>query len=178
MLRGLSNCLNLSLDAALQINKEIFRKRFEQFVEKNSFMDAEEIDLNKLRLFLCIKKEIVHNFKRELCGHLYGKTIESFFKLGIYSISLMNRQTVRKRKFELRLNDDIAKDILYNEARKIFMQFVSTYRNKTKHHNAVKELRNIIHFSSYIVSPILIDGQRNENTKISNIFLKEFLLVV
>jgi hypothetical protein len=153
--------LGMSSDVALKINKEILKRRFEQFLEKGSLCDTEEMELTKLRLLLCIKKEVVSDFKREMCGRLYGLTIESFFKLGIYSISLKERELVRKKKFELRLNDDIASQIIYFEARKVLMQFVSTYRNKIKHHNTFKELRNIILFSNFMVSPILDDKQGN-----------------
>jgi hypothetical protein len=41
------------------------------------------------------------------------------------------------------------------------MQFVSAYRNKIKRHDASKELRNMILFSNFVVSPILDDGQGN-----------------
>jgi hypothetical protein len=153
--------LGMSLDVALKINKEILKQRFEQFLEKGSLCDTEEIELTKLRLLLCIKKEVVSDFKREMCGRLYGLTIESFFKLGIYSISLKERELVRKRKFELRLDDDMASQIIHFEARKVLMQFVSAYRNKIKRHDASKELRNMILFSNFVVSPILDDGQGN-----------------
>jgi hypothetical protein len=56
VLNELCYCFDMSLDVALKINKEILKRRFEQFLEKGSLCDTEEMELTKLRLLLCIKK--------------------------------------------------------------------------------------------------------------------------
>jgi hypothetical protein len=160
-LKKLCTSLNLNPKAALEINKSILKQRFEQLVEKGSITTAEEIELNNLRLYLCIKKNEYNDLKNELCGRPYRHTIGETFKKGLYSSETNIQENIRNTALKLRIDNDMAIAHLDLEVRKILMQFIATHRSKTSRVESSKELRNMVLFYNHSVSPILTTITKN-----------------
>lgn len=147
--------LNLNQSSAIEIHESILKQRLIQLVEKGTITTSDEIELNNLRLFLCINKKSYNNLKNELCGRSYKRTIKEFFKKGLYTPGIESRKIIRDKMIKLRIDNETAIKNLDEVARKVLMQFVVTYRSKTNSLEAIKELRNMILFYDYSVTPII-----------------------
>jgi hypothetical protein len=115
-------------------------------VEKGIINDADEIELEKLRVFLCIGQKHTRETKKEICGRMFSQTVQFVLGIGLNTTELKDIQNVKKRKSELRLDDIMAQEILDVEARKVLMQFVSTSRAKSNPLDAAKVIKKMILF--------------------------------
>ena len=78
--------------------------------------DAEE--LSKLRALLCIPKADRDAMHRELCGSLYRTAVEAALNQGIDGFGLDDKKAVAAARDDLKLDRDLAKDVLSTTARK------------------------------------------------------------
>lgn len=57
----------------------------------------------------------------------------------------------------VRLDPELAKELLSSTVRKAFMGFISRSRNKANRLEAAKELKSLVFFSNMVVTPLLED---------------------
>jgi hypothetical protein len=165
VLNDLCYHLNFSLENAKEINGSIYKQRFEQLVEKRNLTEADEVELEKLRILLCINDEYAREVKKAFCGQFYSQAIQEAFNMGIEHFCFDDRETVKKRKLDLRLENDMALEILDSESRKAFMKYVSMSRTKSNRLDAAKEIKKMVLFSNTVVSSLLEDAVQEPNCK-------------
>ena len=68
-----------------------------------------------------------------------------------------DREEVLKVMRDVRLDPELAKEILGSTVRKAFMGFISRSRNKANRLDAAKELKSLVFFSNMVVTPLLED---------------------
>ena len=64
---------------------------------------------------------------------------------------------MKKTLQNVRLDAELAKELLSNTARKAFMGFITRSRNKPNKLESAKELKALVYFSNIVVTPLLED---------------------
>merc|ERR1712217_382703 len=76
-------CLNLSPIIAQKINISIFSQKLHQMIEKKSLNDLDEIEIEKLRVTLCIQDDKGRKILANFLGKCYEKRVNETLKVGI-----------------------------------------------------------------------------------------------
>ena len=87
------------------------------------------------------------------------QAVEDAVNAGIDRFSFDDRDNVKRSQKELRIPEDLAKEILDTVARKAFIQFISRSRSQRDRLEAAKELKRMVFFSNIVVAPLLEDTQ-------------------
>lgn len=165
VLNELITRLNMNEELAMDINFGIYRTRFEQFLEAKKITEEQDNELNKLRIMLCIEQERANELRRDLCGKIYRMAIVDAFAAGINTFGFDEREKCKRVKNDLRLDDNMAKEILDAEARKAFMAMVNKARLQGNRLTAAKQMKDLVFFSNVVVSPLLEDAWGAEGAK-------------
>ena len=88
-----------------------------------------------------------------------SQAVEDAVNAGIDRFSFDDRDNVKRAQKELRIPEDLAKEILDTVARKAFIQFISRSRSQRDRLEAAKELKRMVFFSNIVVAPLLEDTQ-------------------
>ena len=88
-----------------------------------------------------------------------AQAVEDAVNAGIDRFSFDDRDNVKRSQKELRIPEDLAKEILDTVARKAFIQFISRSRSQRDRLEAAKELKRMVFFSNIVVAPLLEDTQ-------------------
>merc|ERR1711920_1078208 len=162
LLNNLCLSLNFSHEKAKEVNHSIFQTRLKQLVVKKKITNVEEDELETLRLQLCIEEHQARKFKKDILGRPYKQAIHEAFRAGLRSSNILDKANVRKRKFKLRIEDNIAKEIINSEIKKFLIAFVAISQTKSIPMEAAKEIKNMLLFLNFVVGPLLKDtiGQK------------------
>ena len=95
--------------------------------------------------------------KSENEGSEYLQAIEDALNAGHERFSFEDRDNVKKVLQDVRLDPELAKDLLSSTARKAFMGFITRSRNKANKLESAKELKALVYFSNLVVTPLLED---------------------
>jgi hypothetical protein len=98
VLNDLCYRLNLSEHDARRINNSIFKQRLKQLVSKGVITDADEIELEKLRVLLCIKEQDARETTKELCGTLFREAVQFALGLGMDTFESSDVEHIKKKK--------------------------------------------------------------------------------
>ena len=85
------------------------------------------------------------------------QAVDDALNAGHERFSFDDRDSVKKTLQDVRLDPEIAKEVLSSTARKAFMGFISRSRNKANKLEAAKELKALVYFSNIVVTPLLED---------------------
>lgn len=85
------------------------------------------------------------------------QAVEDALNAGHERFSFDDRDNIKKTLQDVRLDSELAKEILSTTARKAFMGFISRSRNKANKLEAAKELKALVYFSNIVVTPLLED---------------------
>merc|ERR1712113_472404 len=166
LLNNLCLSLNFSHEKAKEVNYSIFQTRLKQLVVKKKITKVEEDELETLRLQLCIEEHQARKFKKDILGRPYKQAIHEAFRAGLRSSNILDKANVRKRKFELRIEDSIAKEIINSEIKKFLIAFVATSQTKSTPMEAAKEIKNMLLFLNFVAGPLLKDAIGKKGRKV------------
>lgn len=85
------------------------------------------------------------------------QAIEDALNAGHERFSFEDRENVKKTLQDVRLDPELAKEMLSTTAKKAFMGFITRSRNKPNKLEAAKELKALVYFSNLVVTPLLED---------------------
>merc|ERR1711972_325804 len=176
LLNKLCMSLNFSQEKAKEVNYCIFKTRLKQLVVKEKITNDEENELETLRLQLCIEENQARKFKKDILGWLYKQAIHEAFRAGIRSSNILDEANVRKRKFKLRIEDNIAKDIINSEIKKFLIAFVAISQTKSILMEAAREIKDMLLFLNFVVGPLLKDTMGQKGRKVFSRFNMKFLV--
>merc|ERR1711920_885980 len=166
LLNNLCLSLNFSHEKAKEVNHSIFQTRLKQLVVKKKITNVEEDELETLRLQLCIEEHQARKFKKDILGRPYKQAIHEAFRAGLCASNILDKANVRKRKFELRIEDSIAKEITNSEIKKFLIAFVATSQTKSTPMEAAKEIKNMLLFLNFVAGPLLKDAIGQKGRKV------------
>merc|ERR1712190_269342 len=114
----------------------------------------------------CIEENQARKFKKDILGRPYKQAIHEAFRAGLRSSNILDKVNVRKRKFELRIEDNIAKNIINSEIKKFLIAFVATSQTKSTPMEAAKEIKDMLLFLNFVVGPLLKDAIGQKGRKV------------
>ena len=85
------------------------------------------------------------------------QVVEDALAAGIDRFSFTDRDNVKGAVKDLKLGDELAKEILDACARKTFQGFITRSRSQSNRLEAAKELKRLVYYSNIVVAPLLED---------------------
>lgn len=152
-------------DAAMELNHSLYRQKLSSLLEKKHLTDADSEELARLQRMLCVPTEDRDAIHKELCGALFRETVSSAMSVGIDGFGYDDRQAVAKAFEDLKIDRQVAKEIVDEVGRKYLLQFISTSRNQRDRITAAKELKKMVFFSNIVIAPIVEDLKTEEDRK-------------
>jgi len=142
-------------DAAAGVHSEIYKQKLDSMLEKKRLTDEDEKELVKMRVLLCIPESTVKEAHKERCGAIFRATLEKALQSGIDGFSTQLMNMVVKCAKDLRMDQDLAVDLLSTSVKKVFQSCIKTAKGKSTRLEQAKELKKMVFFSNLVVSPLL-----------------------
>ena len=152
-------CERLSFDAAdaAAMHVEIYKQKAEALVSKGSLTDQDAADLDRLRVLLCVQRDDVAKVSRETAGKKYAAAVAAALAAGSDGFSPQDEAKVAEARRAVRLDPEVARSILSDQARKAFLSAISKSRSARSREAQGQELRQMVIFSNVVVAPLLKD---------------------
>ena len=77
MLQSICEKLQFLSEVAADVNKENYRTKMEQVMEKKKLTDEDVEALSRVRRLLCVPKDVVDTCTREICGAVYKAQVQA-----------------------------------------------------------------------------------------------------
>ena len=160
-------CERLSFDAAdaAAMHVEIYKQKADALVAKGSLTDQDAADLDRLRVLLCVQRDDVAKVARETAGKKYAAAVAAALAAGVDAFSPQDEAAVAEARRAVRLDPEVARSILSDQARKFFLASISKSRSARSREAQGQELRNMVIFSNVVVAPLLKDLRSSEEVE-------------
>ncbi len=152
-------------DAAMELHRTLYRQKLSTLLEKKTLTEEDDTELARLQRLLCVTMEDRNAMHKELCGSLFKEVVSGAMAGGIDGFNFEDRIAVKKGFESLRLDRQIAKEIVEEVGRKYLMQFVTTSKTQRDRINAAKELKKMVFFSNIVLAPLVEDLKTEEDKK-------------
>ena len=157
VLQSICEKLQFPPEVAADVNKENYRTKMEQVMEKKKLTDEDVEALSRVRRLLCVPKDVVDACTREICGAVYKAQVQAALSVGTEAFTPELRDRCKAAKDAVRLTDDMALEILKGEVTKAFLIYIKTARTKQNKIEQSKEIRKMVYFNSTVVTPMVSD---------------------
>ena len=157
VLQQICEALQFPPELAAEVNKENYRTKMEQVMEKKSLTDEDVEALSRVRRLLCVPKDVVDQCTREICGAVYKNQVRSALSVGTEAFTPQLRDRCKLAKNKVRLTDEMALEILKAEVTTAFMAYIRVARTKGNKIEQSKEIRKMIYFNQTVVTPMVTD---------------------
>ena len=157
VLQQICEALQFPPELAAEVNKENYRTKMEQVMEKKSLTDEDVEALSRVRRLLCVPKDVVDQCTREICGAVYKNQVRSALSVGTEAFTPQLRDRCKAAKNKVRLTDEMALEILKAEVTTAFMAYIRVARTKGNKIEQSKEIRKMIYFNQTVVTPMVTD---------------------
>ena len=77
VLQSICEKLQFPPEVAADVNKENYRTKMEQVMEKKKLTDEDVEALSRVRRLLCVPKDVVDTCTREICGAVYKAQVQA-----------------------------------------------------------------------------------------------------
>ncbi|KAK3247525.1 hypothetical protein CYMTET_42978 [Cymbomonas tetramitiformis] len=161
-LQELCDNLQFAPESAFAVNASFYEDKLGEFLEKKRLSEEDVAELLRLRVLLCVPEATVKKAHTERCGAIFRDTLEAAISVGLDGFSFDQRDRVVKCAQNLKLDKDLAIELLGVNVRKAFAGMIKTAKNKSTRLEQAKELKKMVFFSNLVVSP-LIEGIRPED---------------
>ncbi|KAL4522238.1 hypothetical protein Ndes2437B_g07974 [Nannochloris sp. 'desiccata'] len=152
-------------DAAMELHRTLYRQKLSTLLEKKTLTEEDDAELARLQRLLCVTMEDRNAMHKELCGSLFKEVVSAAMAGGIEGFNFEDRVNVKKGFESLRLERQIAKEIVEEVGRKYLMQFITTSKTQRDRISAAKELKKMVFFSNIVLSPLVEDLKTDEDKK-------------
>ena len=157
VLQKICEALQFPPEIAAEVNKENYRTKMEQVMEKKSLTDEDVEALSRVRRLLCVPKDVVDACTREICGAVYKAQVQAALSVGTEAFTPELRDRCKAAKNSVRLTDEMALEILKAEVVKAFMAYIRVARTKQNKIEQSKEIRKMVFFNQTVVTPMVSD---------------------
>tara|TARA_B110000977_G_scaffold141755_1_gene179836 strand:+ start:25709 stop:28657 length:2949 start_codon:yes stop_codon:yes gene_type:complete len=157
VLQKICEALQFPPEIAAEVNKENYRTKMEQVMEKKSLTDEDVEALSRVRRLLCVPKDVVDTCTREICGAVYKSQVQAALSVGTEAFTPELRDRCKAAKNKVRITDEMALEILKGEVVKSFMAYIRVARTKQNKIEQSKEIRKMIFFNATVVTPMVSD---------------------
>ena len=115
VLQKICEALQFPPEIAAEVNKENYRTKMEQVMEKKSLTDEDVEALSRVRRLLCVPKDVVDACTRDICGAVYKAQVQAALSVGTEAFTPELRDRCKAAKNSVRLTDEMALEILQAE---------------------------------------------------------------
>ena len=157
VLQKICEALQFPPEIAAEVNKENYRTKMEQVMEKKSLTDEDVEALSRVRRLLCVPKDVVDACTRDICGAVYKAQVQAALSVGTEAFTPELRDRCKAAKNSVRLTDEMALEILKGEVVKAFMAYIRVARTKQNKIEQSKEIRKMVFFNQTVVTPMVSD---------------------
>ena len=157
VLQKICEALQFPPEIAAEVNKENYRTKMEQVMEKKSLTDEDVEALSRVRRLLCVPKDVVDACTRDICGAVYKAQVQAALSVGTEAFTPELRDRCKAAKNSVRLTDEMALEILQAEVVKAFMAYIRVARTKQNKIEQSKEIRKMVFFNQTVVTPMVSD---------------------
>jgi len=157
VLQKICEALQFPPEIAAEVNKENYRTKMEQVMEKKSLTDEDVEALSRVRRLLCVPKDVVDACTRDICGAVYKAQVQAALSVGTEAFTPELRDRCKAAKNSVRLTDEMALEILKAEVVKAFMAYIRVARTKQNKIEQSKEIRKMVFFNQTVVTPMVSD---------------------
>ena len=155
-LQTLCERLRFDPSAALAYNNKLYEKKLKTLVKAGEITDADDADLVKMRVLLCIASEAADRARREVCARPYVNALRNVLsKTDSFSEYALN--TVRAAQKKMRLPADLALELMTPVVKKEMLAFVTRSRSIKDQGESAAELQKLVYFNQEVVTPIVND---------------------
>jgi hypothetical protein len=152
-------------DAAMELHRTLYRQKLSTLLEKKTLTEDDDAELARLQRLLCVTMDDRNAMHKELCGSLFKEVVSGAMAGGIEGFNFEDRVDVKKGFESLRLDRQIAKEIVEEVGRKYLMQFITTSKTQRDRISAAKELKKMVFFSNIVLAPLVDDLKTEEDKK-------------
>ncbi|KAL6516428.1 hypothetical protein OROGR_019733 [Orobanche gracilis] len=157
-LQNLCEQLHFDPQNAIEIHKEIFRRKLQHLVaQKSELSDEDEKTLEQMQTMLCIPKQTVEAAYASVCGSLFEKIVKEAIAAGVDSYDVEMKKCVRKAASRLRLTREVVMSIASKAVRQMFIVYIQRARTAGNRMESVKELQKMIAFNRLVVTKLVAD---------------------
>lgn len=157
VLQSICEKLQFPPDVAAEVNKENYRGKMEQCMEKKRLTDEDVKALARVRRLLCVPKDVVDQCTMDICGAVYAQSVRAALSVGTEAFTPELRDRCKATKEAVRLTDDMALKVLAGEVKKAFMIYIKEARVKQNKIEQSKEIRKLVFFNAAVVTPMVKD---------------------
>jgi hypothetical protein len=152
-------CDKLQFDpvVASRVHEDIYRQKIENVSATGSVSEEDSSALLRLRVLLCIPKKVVRDASLDILGKVFRVTVDDALSATAGGFTSDDAKQVAAKQAALRLEPDIAKEVLSNAVRAKFMNYIKEARSvgRGKPIEAAKKLKELVFFSNMVVVPLL-----------------------
>ena len=158
-LQAIQAKIRLDASRAAWVHADIYEKKLEASLKETSKLsDADSASLDQLEQLLMVPAAAVADARKKHCGAIYSRTLRGVIAGGIDTFTEASQKSVRQAQVNLKLPDDLAKEIMSETVRKQFTAGIAKARGMGSDKLAqAKELKQVVYFSNFVVTPLLKD---------------------
>ena len=158
-LKAIQDKIRLGADRASWVHADIYEKKLEASLKETSKLsDEDSASLDQLEQLLLVPEKDVSAARKRHCGAIYSRTLRGVIAGGIDTFTEASQKSVRQAQVNLKLSDELAKEILSETVKKQFTAGIGKARGMGSDKLAqAKELKQVVYFSNFVVTPLLKD---------------------
>lgn len=114
------------------------------FLPPQVLTDQAAEDLKRVRRILCITPELAKRVQKEVCGGALEEVISDIYMMGVKPLSSMEADRVSKVMKDLRLESDVAMEVMARVTREKFRSFVTAAQKERDRKEYAMQIKRLV----------------------------------
>ncbi|PNW77802.1 hypothetical protein CHLRE_10g452450v5 [Chlamydomonas reinhardtii] len=161
VLQQLCDKVRFRPEAALELHRQLYKAKMASLLEsrrgRGGLTDADAEDLKRIRRILCLPADVAKKVQLETAGKDFEELIGEIYLAGAKPLGAYEADRVEAALKELRLDSEVAVDVMARITRERFRGYVSQAqkegnRDRKEFASAIKKL---LQFNALMVTPLL-----------------------
>ena len=157
VLQSMCEALQFPPEVAESIHSENYRAKLETLLKDKVLSDEGADEAKRVRKLLCIPQKVVDQCEREVQGEIFRMACKTALAVPTESFNDELRGRVRKTRENVRISDELALDVLGQEAKRAFMGYIKDSKIKSNKVDQMKEIRRMVYFNEGVITPLVND---------------------
>jgi len=162
VLQAMCEALQFPPEVAESIHSENYRAKLESLIKDKILSDEAVVESKRVRKLLCIPQKIVDQCEREIQGEIYRSSCRVALSVPTESFSDELRRRVRNTKENVQISDELALEVLGQEAKRAFMAYIKDSKSKSNKVDQMKEIRKMVFFNESVITPLVNDVTKGQ----------------
>lgn len=154
VLQALCERCKFSPEAAFEFHKSLYRQQVTALISKGKVTDEDEAKLKRIRRILCISNDTAKKVQKETAGKLLAEVLDDVYAGGVKPLTSYDAERVEKVVKDLRMDSDVAMEILATVTRERFRSYVKLAQKEGDKKDAALRYKKLVQFNAVVVTPI------------------------